>query len=237
MDAPPFLMPMLEEALIQYLENFISSRRAELFDKVLSYRTKYITLVLEDIYQPHNASAVLRTCECFGIQEVNIIENRNKYNVNPDVSLGADKWLTINKFNKSKNNTAAAYRSLRERGYRIVATSPHKGDEVSLEEFDIRKGKIALAFGTEMQGLSEQAIKEADEYLKIPMMGFTESFNISVSAAIIIHRLVMSLHESDISWRLSEEDRLTTKLNWLRRSIKKSELLEKKFLDMKSGFK
>lgn len=180
---------------------------------------------------------MLRTCECFGIQEVNIIENRNKYVVNPDVALGSDKWLTINKFNESNNNTAEAYKSLRDRNYRIVATSPHKGDEVSLEEFDIRKGKIALVFGTEMQGLSKQAIKEADEYLKIPMMGFTESFNISVSAAIIIHKLVMSLHKPGIPWQLSEGERIITKLNWLRNNIKRSELIEKNFLDMKNGLK
>lgn len=233
MDAPPFLMNMFEKELIEYLENFVSARRAKLFDKVLSNRTKYITVVLEDIYQPHNASAVLRTCECFGIQEVNIIENSNKYQVNPDVALGSDKWLTINKFTKSGNNTSEAYRYLRKRGYRVVATSPHKGDKVSLEKFDIEKGKIALIFGTEMHGLSKQAIEEADEYLKISMLGFTESFNISVSAAIILHELVTLLHKSGISWQLSEEDKISIKLNWLRKTVRKSELLEKKFLDMK----
>jgi len=227
-------MNMFEKELIEYLENFVSARRAKLFDKVLSNRTKYITVVLEDIYQPHNASAVLRTCECFGIQEVNIIENSNEYHVNPDVALGSDKWLTINKFNKSGNNTPETYRNLRKRGYRIVATSPHKGDEVSLEKFDIEKGKIALVFGTEMHGLSKQAIEQADEYLKISLLGFTESFNISVSVAIILHELVTLLHKSGISWQMSDEDKMSIKLNWLRKTIRKSELLEKKFLDMKT---
>ena len=237
MDAPPFLIYMFEKELIEYLENFVSARRAKLFDKVLSNRTKYITVVLEDIYQPHNASAVLRTCDCFGIQEVNIIENRNEYNVNPDVALGSDKWLTINKFNKSASNTPETYKYLHENDYRIIATSPHKGDEVNLEEFDVEKGKIALVFGTEMHGLSKQAIEGADEYLKIPMMGFTESFNISVSAAIILHQLVTVLHKSDVSWQLDEREKCLIKLNWLRNTIKKSELLEKKFLDTKNSIK
>jgi len=228
---------MFEKELIEYLENFVSARRAKLFDKVLSNRTKYITVVLEDIYQPHNASAVLRTCECFGVQEVNIIENSNEYNVNPDVALGSDKWLTINKFNKSTDNTPEALRYLREKGYRIIATSPHKGDELNLETFDIAKGKLALVFGTEMHGLSKQAIDQADEYLKIPLLGFTESFNISVSAAIIIHQLIKKLHESHIPWQLSEEEKIPIKLSWLRKSIKKPELLEQKFLNMINGLK
>ena len=233
----PFFNDMFEKELIEYLEDFVSVRRIKLFDKVLSNRTKYITVVLEDIFQPHNASAVLRTCECFGVQEINIIENKNEYNVNPDVALGSDKWLTINKFNKSDNNTPEAYKYLRGKGYRIIATSPHKGDELNLETFDIEKGKLALVFGTEMHGLSKQALEQADEYLKISMLGFTESFNISVSAAIILHQLIKKLHESNITWQLSEEEKISIKLDWLRKTIKKPELLEQKFLIMKSGLK
>ncbi len=234
MDAPPFLMPMIERELVEYLENFVSERRVEIFDKVLSDRTKYISVVLEDIFQPHNASAVLRTCDCLGIQEVNIIENRNEYNVNPDVALGSDKWLTLVKYKGEGNNTYEAYKDLRSRGYRIVATSLHEKEAVSLEKFDLGKGPVALVFGTEMHGLSKQAVEEADEYLKIPMYGFTESYNISVSAAIIIYEFVAILRKSSISWQMSDEEKIYVKLNWLRNSIKKSELLEKKYIGMKN---
>ncbi|MGM0463094.1 MAG: TrmH family RNA methyltransferase [Bacteroidota bacterium] len=233
MDAPPFLMDMIEKELIEHLEGFVSRHRAERFDTVLSKRTDYITVLMENIYQPHNASAVLRTCDCFGIQEVNIIENSNEYQVNPDVALGSDKWLTINKYNASGNNTPDAYKSLRERGYRIVATTPHGDKGASPAEFNLQKGKIALAFGTEMQGLSQQAVSEADDYIRIPMFGFTESFNISVSAAIIIYELITRLHNSDIDWQLNEEEKIAVKLDWLRNSIKRSELIEKKFMDTK----
>lgn len=234
MDAPPFLMPMIERELVEYLENFVSERRVEIFDKVLSDRTKYISVVLEDIFQPHNASAVLRTCDCLGVQEVNIIENRNEYNVNPDVALGSDKWLTLVKYKGEGNNTYEAYKDLRSRGYRIVATSLHEKEAVSLDKFDLGKGPVALVFGTEMHGLSKMAVEEADEYLKIPMYGFTESYNLSVSAAIIIYELVAVLKKSTISWQLSNEEKIYVKLNWLRNSIKKSELLEKKYIAMKN---
>ncbi len=224
---------MGQQELIKYLQTFVTGRRAVLFDKVLSKRTRYITVLLEDIYQPHNASAVLRTCDCFGIQDVNIIENRNIYEVNPDVTLGSDKWLTINKFNKTTDNTGEAYKTLRQKGYRIVATGPHGNEEVSLNEYDLKKGKFALVFGTEMHGLSNMAVNEADEYLKIPMFGFTESFNISVSAAIILYDLTCRLRKSDISWQLTDHEKLELKLEWLKKSVRKADCLEKKFLDGK----
>jgi len=230
----PFFIPiMYEKELIEYLEDFVSARRMELFDKVLVNRTNYLTVVLEDIYQPHNASAVLRTCDCLGIQKVHIIENRNKYNVNPDVALGSDKWLSLVKYNEKENNTADAYSALKKNDYRIVATVPRAGKEVSLDDFDISRGKTALVFGTEMHGLSKQAVDQADEYLKIPMFGFTESYNISVSAALILYQLVKSLHNSDIPWQLDDREKTALKLNWLKKTIKRSDLLEKKFMDMK----
>lgn len=225
---------MIERELVEYLENFVSGRRVELFDKVLSDRTSYISVVLEDIFQPHNASAVLRTCDCLGIQQVHIIENRNEYNVNPDVALGSDKWLTMVKYRGEGNNTYEAYKDLRSRGYRIVATALHEKEAVSLDKFELGKGPVALVFGTEMHGLSRQAVEEADEYLQIPMYGFTESYNISVSAAIILYELSARLRTSDISWQMSEEEKISVKLNWLRNSVKKSELLVQKYLGMKN---
>ncbi|MDT8400399.1 MAG: RNA methyltransferase [Bacteroidales bacterium] len=225
---------MIERELIEYLENFVSARRVKLFDKVLSERTKYITVVLEDIFQPHNASAVLRTCECLGIQEVNIIENRNEYNVNPDVALGSDKWLTLVEYKGKGNNTFEAYENLRSRGYRIIATSLHKKNAVSLDKFDLGKGPAALVFGAEMHGLSKEAVEWADEALKIPMHGFTESYNISVSAAISIYELVSRLRQEGLAWQLKDEEKTALKLDWLRKTIKKPDLLEKKFMLMKN---
>jgi tRNA (guanosine-2'-O-)-methyltransferase len=153
--------------------------------------------------------------------------------VNPDVALGSDKWLTMTRYNKSDENTNHTYNRLRENGYRIVATTPHEKGDVELDDFSLSAGKVALVFGTELKGLSNVAIDNADEYLKIPMYGFTESFNISVSAAIILHHLTAKLRNGPISWQLSDKEKDETMLAWLRNSINKSELIEKKFLSSK----
>jgi len=217
-----------KQELIQFLSQFVTSERFTLFLNNVNFRTRYITIALEDIFQPHNASAVLRTCDCFGIQDVHIIENRNEYIINPDVALGSYKWLNLIKYNAAQDNTLKAIQNLKNQGYRIVATTPHKND-VNLEEFDLYKGKVALFFGTELHGLSKVMIDNADEFMKIPMYGFTESFNISVSAAITLHSLSLRLRNSIINWQLSNEEKEYVLLDWLRTSIKKSELVEKEF--------
>ena len=204
---------------IRYLESFLTPRRSDFMNQVLGYRTRYITIVLEDIYQPQNASAVLRTCDCFGIQDVHIIENRNQYKLNPDVTLGSDKWLNIIRYRKSANNTTEAISGLKKSGYRIIATTP-SGKSRDLDDFDIHKGKAAIFFGTELNGLTDKVLVNADESLKIPMYGFTKSFNISVSAAIIIYNITARLRDSRIDWQLSEEERTELKIRWIRNSLK-----------------
>ncbi len=220
----------MDKALMEYLSGYLTPNRLELFDKVLSMRTRYLTVVLEDIFQAQNASAVLRTCDCFGIQDVHIIENRNTFNVNREVALGSSKWLSLNKYNDHENNSLEAIQNLKKNGYRIVATTPHTND-LELQDFDLTKGKTALVFGSELPGITDYILNEADEFLKIPMYGFTESFNISVSAAIILHHLSLKLRENDsIDWQLSEIEKKEIKLEWIRRTIKRSDLIEKRFL-------
>ncbi len=192
--------------LLEYLSTFVTPERLALFNKVLNERTKYITVVLEDIFQSQNASAVLRTCDCFGIQNVHVIENRNTFDVNKEVALGSSKWLTIQKYNQAENNSLQAIQTLRKNGYRIVATTPHRNDQ-SLNDFDLLKGKTAVIFGSELPGISEIIMNEADEFLKIPMYGFTESFNISVSAALVLHHLSGKLRDlKGLNWRLTEAE-------------------------------
>lgn len=226
---PFFLIFIMHDQLIPYLESFVTERRKKLFDSVVSSRTRYITIVLEDIYQSHNASAVLRSCECFGIQDVHILENRNVYEVNSEIALGAEKWLNLYKHKYIETNIRSTINAIKEKGYRIVATTPHKAN-TELEHFDLRKGPVALLFGTELNGLTDEIKNEADEFLKIPMFGFTESLNISVSAAIILQYLTSQLHQSDINWKLNDQEKKEIKLAWLRKSIKNSSGIEKEFL-------
>ena len=218
------------EEMIEYLSDFITPRRLELFTEILQWRTRYLTVVLEDIFQPQNASAVLRTCECFGIHDVHIIENRNPYRVNPDVVIGATKWLNVVKYQGKEYNTLEAMHNLKNSGYRIVATSLNE-KATRLEDFDMGKGKTALFFGTELTGLTDPVFEQADECLKIPMFGFTESFNLSVCASIILHHLTNVLHGSEIRWMLTKEEKNEVMLQWLKKSIKHSGKLKKKFRD------
>lgn len=218
----------MDKELSRYLEGFITKKRSELFDVILINRTRYATVVLEDIYQSHNASAVLRSCDCFGIQDVHIIENRNLYELNTEVTMGSDKWLSLHKYNTEKNNTLNTIQTLKNSGYRIVATTPHSQDVV-LEDFDINAGKFALLFGTELNGLSDTAMDQADEFIRIPMHGFTESFNISVSAAIILHTLVRKMHNSTLDWKLKNDEKDILKLEWMRKTIKSVDLIEAKY--------
>lgn len=216
------------ENLISHLSEFVSPSRLETFKNVLAQRTRYLTVCLEDIYQSQNASAVLRTCDCLGIQDVHVIENKNKFDLNPEVVLGSSKWLDLQRYNEEGNNTVTALKKLKSDGYRIVATTPHKNDQ-NLDDIDLEKGKMALVFGTELTGLTDEALDLADEFLKIPIVGFTESFNISVSAAIIMYQLSQKLRKLDINWELSSEEYDELLLQWLRKSIKKSELIEDQF--------
>ena len=215
--------------LVKFLSNFLTAERHDLFNRILEQRTRYLTVVLEDIFQPQNASAVLRTVDCFGLQDVHVIENRNKFNVDREVAMGASKWLNVKKYSDKKHNSLDAIQYLKKQGYRIVATTPHEGD-TNLEDFNLGKGKAALVFGTELTGITDVVQKEADEFLKIPMYGFTESFNISVSAAIILHHLTQQLRQSEeIGWKLTEDEKTEIKLSWVRRTLKRSELLEKRY--------
>ncbi|NOX53708.1 MAG: RNA methyltransferase [Planctomycetes bacterium] len=218
------------ERLFEYLAQFVTERRRHLFEDRVQHRTRHVTVVLEDIYQSHNASACLRSCDCFGVQDVHIIENRYTFSPNRDIVLGAMQWLTVTKYNQREHNTRECYQVLRDRGYRIVATSPHAAD-CTLEQYDFRQ-KTALVFGTELEGISEVARREADEILCIPLYGFTESLNISVAVAVCLHHLTWKLRNSDVPWPLSDEEKLTIKLDWVRRSLgKRREALERQFFE------
>lgn len=217
-----------KEALIEHLKEFATPKRVETLQRVLESRTNYLTVVLEDIYQPQNASAVLRSADGFGIQNVHIIENNHEYMINPMVEKGASSWLSLNSYNREENNTKRAIQALKADGYRIVATTPHT-DDVNLENFDITKGKTAIVFGTEVTGISDIVREEADEFLKIPMHGFSESFNISVSAAIVMHHLRLKMEQSNVEWQLSKDEFNEVLLEWLSKTVGASEKIISRF--------
>ncbi len=220
-------MTIKNEAFLKHLLSFVSENKQAIFQEVISNRTNHITVVLEDIFQPHNASAILRSCDVFGVQNVHIIENKNEYNINPKVVMGASKWLNIHKHNELENNTLSCINQLRLQGYKIYATSPH-ADSYLIENIPI-ENKFALFFGTEQDGLSDLVLDNADEHVKIPMYGFTESLNISVSGAICMYEISKRLKSSDINWQLSNQEKTDLLIEWAKKVVKRSEAIENEF--------
>ena len=214
--------------LCEFFRNLKLEKRTELMDRVLNDRTRYITVALENIYQPHNASAVLRSCDCFGVQDVHIIENSYQYELNPHVSLGAAQWLNLHRHNTLENNTSDCLTNLKNEGYRIVATTPDP-KAVSIHDFDVKKGKFALLFGTEKFGLTPEAFAMADEFIRIPMYGFTESFNISVSVSLCLFHFTERIRAEKADWKLSVEEQTDIYLQWYRNTTTNSEMIERKF--------
>ncbi len=205
---------MEETKLLNYLEDFISEERRERFISVLAHRTKHITVALEDVFQMHNTSAVIRSCDVFGIQEAHLIQNRNANELDKNIAMGAQQWVDVHRY----KNTSDCITALKSKGYKIIATTPHD-NAVLLPDFKI-DDKIALFFGTERDGLTPEVMEQADGFLKIPMKGFTESLNISVAAAIILQDLNTKLMQTDIAWQLTEAEKLEKRLEWTKKSIK-----------------
>ncbi|WP_250434511.1 TrmH family RNA methyltransferase [Hanstruepera flava] len=214
---------MIDLALLEHLEGYLTENRKARFQNVLSQRTKHFTVAIEDVYQLHNTSAVIRSCDVFGIQEVHIVEEINSKRIDREIAMGAQKWVDLNRYNNVKDCLA----SLRKQGYQIVATTPHTNDCL-LQDFDISK-KSCFFFGRETEGLSQDVLDQADCYLKIPMYGFTESLNISVSAAILLQDVTTRLKKSTINWELTETEKLEKRLDWIKKTVKSYDDIVKRF--------
>lgn len=214
--------------LFEYLQSYLTPRRRELFKEVLARRTRHFTVVTEDVYQLHNTSAVMRSCDVFGIQDLHVIEERLGKRVDKEIAMGAQKWVDIHRHASPE----ACMEALRSEGYQIVATTPH-GDSTLLHEFDVAQ-KSAFFFGTEKQGLSDRVLESADVHLKIPMYGFSESLNISVSAAIILQEVVTRMRLEGVAWELSEDEKLELEQRWTKRSIKHADQIIARFSKQKN---
>lgn len=219
-----------EKLLFHHFSQFVSDHKKSFIEKVLSQRTTQVAVVLEDIYQSQNASAVIRTCECMGVQDVHIVENKSKYHLNTRVLKGADRWMNLVRHQvKDVNNTETCFNQLRESGYRILVTDPSP-DGISIHDINPADQKLALVFGNELRGTSPYAIEHGDQKIKIPMYGFTESLNISVSAAICLNSLITKLHALGQGIGLTETEKETMRLVWYRKVVKRSDIIEREFL-------
>ncbi|MFI3279022.1 MAG: RNA methyltransferase [Rikenellaceae bacterium] len=210
---------------IDYLAEFMTPERRTKLEETLSSRTHYMTILTENTFHSQNASALMRHCEAFGLQELHAVESLCQFRTYTDIVRGTDKWVDLKRYDK----TPAAIAELKKQGYRIVATTPHRED-CTPESFDVEAGKFALVFGTEHAGISEDIIAQADEFLRIPMCGMVESLNVSASAAILIYMLSERMRHSSAEWRIDEQERLEILYRWMKSSVKDAErVLERKF--------
>lgn len=209
-------------ALLSYLEDMLTPARIELFKRVLSNRTRHFTVVVQDVYQLHNASAVIRSCDVFGVQDIHIIEEQLGKRIDREIAMGAQKWVDVHRHASSEH----CLEGLKKEGYSIVATSPHKG--IPLQDFDIST-RAAICFGNERDGLSSEVLEKADSFLHIPMLGFTESLNLSVSAAIVLQELSYRLRNSDVQWQLTREEVLNKRLDWAKKNLKSIDLILERY--------
>jgi tRNA (guanosine-2'-O-)-methyltransferase len=209
-----------KQKVLEHLFSFVSEHKKQKMEQVIDWRTRHLTVVLEDMFQPHNASAVLRSCDILGVQDLHVVESRNPFVLMSGVAMGASKWLDMHRY----RNILDCINKLKKDGYRIVATMP--GDSATpLPDLNITT-KLALFFGSEYSGLSQAMMEQADEHVVIPMFGFTESFNVSVSVAICLQNIMTRLHDSKIKWRLTESERQNLLLQWVRKAVRNSEAIE-----------
>ncbi len=223
------MKPDHQLALMEYLQAFVTPDRQARIDGVLAQRTRYLTVVAEDFHNAHNASALMRTCEGFGVQDLHIVENCNTFKARRGAASGSEKWITLHHHNTAQNNTTACLEQLRSQGYRIVATTPH-GNAFTPETLPLDQ-KLAICFGSERYGLSPQMQATADCHLTIPMVGFMESLNVSVSAALCLYGLTRRLRRLEVDWPLTAAEKQTLRLDWLRQSSRHSDRLEKYFFN------
>lgn len=223
-------MSRQEQLLFDHLSQFVSDHKKEFIEKVLLQRTRHVTVIVEDIFQSQNASAVIRTCECMGLQDVHIVENKSQYHFNTRVLKGADKWLDLIRHRlKDHNNTESCFKQLRDNGYTIYVADP-SDDGISVHDIDPGTNKLALVFGNELRGVSPYALSHADAKIKIPMFGFTESLNISVSVAICLNSVMTKLRSNGNDIGLTTEEKEAIKLIWYKKIVKRSGIIEREFL-------
>lgn len=219
-----------EKKVFNHLAQFVSEHKKGFIERVLAQRTRYVTVVLENIYQSQNASAAMRTCECMGLQDIHIVEDTAKYHLNIRVLKGSYKWMDLHRYrDRQTNNIAMCYDQLRKDGYRILVADP-ADDGVSIDDLDVFAGKMALVFGNELHGASAYSQEHGDQKVRVPMFGFTESLNVSVSAGICLNTILHKLRHAGAAIGLTEEEKAMIRLTWYRKIVRRSDIVERDFL-------
>lgn len=204
--------------LFEWLLQFVSDSKQLKIEEKLNYRTRYVTAVLENVFDHQNSNAVIRSCEALGIQDIHIVNYQSTFKPAKSVNKGSYKWMTVQRYVENDNSfQLSAVENLRKRGYSIIVTVPG-GENFTPNSLEINK-PMAVCFGQESSGISEKLLAMADAQLTIPMYGFTESFNISVAAGIIFYELMQRVRQGNINWQLSANEREELRWQWLEKSL------------------
>lgn len=217
--------------LLEYMDTFLTDERRDRLNSVLNNRTTHFCIAMEDLFYERNSGAIIRTADGYGIQNINVIEPSGSFKskVTNIISKGAEKWVTKKQFGDLQNGAKECIDQLRKDGYQIVATTPHASGH-TIHDFDITK-KSAFFLGAEKTGISDTVMEEADDYIAMPIYGFTESFNVSVANGILLHELINRLRKSDVNWHLHQEEREELMLDWTLKSIVSSHLIALQFME------
>ena len=207
-----------------YLKQFLTDERLSKIEHFSQESSDFVLPVMEDVYQFRNAAAIVRSVEACGFHHVVALEEENVFNPNLKVTKGAETWVKVEKM----PNNLDSLKEIKNRGYKILAVSP-ENNATMLPDYEVKE-PIALVFGTELEGVSDEILDFADETLAIPMFGFTKSFNVSVAAAICMYELKQKLMKSGIDYQLSDQKLLELKIRWAKNSIKSSEQILERFL-------
>ncbi len=211
--------------VFETLSPFVSEERLARMRDVLTRRTRNLVLVAEDLYDPHNMSAVVRTAEAHGVQELHVVEGRTRFAPHKKITLGAHSWMDIHRYGQPADCLA----HLRDRGFQVV-TGALTPESVPIHAIDFSR-PTAMVFGNEHEGLTSAFLDCADQVFQIPMYGFTQSLNISVSAAIAtffaVNERIRLLGQSG---DLSDEDQAQILDEWLKRTVPMSDRILAKAL-------
>ena len=220
MQHPPF-----KAEALTYLMQFLTESRREKFLQVVAQRTTYLVPVVECLIDEQNVNAVIRSSENFGLQRICVIETDAKMKAARSISKGSHHWLDIEKYKRDR--AADCIARLKQEGYKIFAASPHEGgftpSNIPLDK------KLAVVFGAEGPGISPQMTSACDGFLQIPMYGFTESYNISVAAAIALYTITEGVKQSAVAWQLTQEEQQKLLWRWTCRTIREAEKLLQRF--------
>ncbi len=211
--------------LFNYIASYLTPQRKLLMEKVIQERTRYVTTVVEDFFKEQNASAVIRSCKCFGVQDAYFIEKNFEFKANKGIVKGAIKWMNIYRYPTLTDTVSV----LKTKGYKIAGTVL-SDSSLPIQELPLDQ-KVAVMFGTEQFGLTPEAIAACDYHVKIPMYGFTESFNMSVSAALVLANLTRRMREENREWPLLPEEKRRLTLEWMFKHIKGVRHMAQRYLD------